>query len=447
MEGFFTELEDHANKEKIISNITSIPSNYVGSKRRMLRHIWDFIDQQEVKFDTVFDAFSGSAIVSLMFKWMGKSVVANDLLTSSAINAISLLENNTLPLTEDDLSFLCYNQPDNQRTFVLDNYCDKFFTEKECCFLDRYRRNVELLCGNKFFCGFDLLSKATLASIPNSNFSVYGKDLKAIRSTHDPNTPFWHEKWRDTTRKRRDEENNIMFSSSLLEMQQKYKSAFALMAGETHITQNCFLGGRYYSGQTIAKLEHRLKHQKNNGQELTDKPFQIKKFQNALLQGNSCAVFNSDIIDLLKADIVRSDLLYLDPPYGGNSSDYAVLYRFLEEFLYEDKLENLEHIQKGATRYAKAKNYQENFELLLSLCGGFPYWMLSYNDSSFADIDTITSTIKNAGKSTVVVHEIPYTYQYRKGKNIVDINSFKENYADLGHQYTQRGKEYLILAT
>jgi hypothetical protein len=94
---------------------------------------------------------------------------------------------------------------------------------------------------------------------------------------------------------------------------------------------------------------------------------------------NLAMVFNSDIIDLLESGMVQSDLIYLDPPYGGSSSDYAVLYRFLEEYLYEEKLENLEHIQKGSKRFAKSKGYQDQFEYLLGLCGNFETWIQRLN--------------------------------------------------------------------
>lgn len=442
MDDFFEVLDSKREKKDIVKKISTIPSNYVGSKRRLLSHIWDVLEKSEVKFDSVFDAFSGSAMVSLLFKAMGKSVVSNDLLTSSAITAICLLENDHVPLTKQDIHFLCNNVPENKGTFVLDNYKDKFFTENECQFLDRYRRNVEELCGDRFYCGLELLNKATLASIPNSNFSVYGKDLKSLRSTHTVGKSFWDEKWRDTTRKRRDKNNEIMFSKSLNEMYEKYKGAFSLLAIENHVNQHCFLGGRYYNGQTVASLEHRLQHDKNKGAEITDIPVSVDKFKDVLVAGDGI-VFNSDIIELLEADIVKTDMLYLDPPYGGASSDYAVLYRFLEEYLYEDKLENLEHIQKGSKRFSKKKGYQDQFEHLLSLCGNFDTWLISYNESSYADLDTIVGTIKNAGKSEVEVFEVPITYQYRKGKNIVDPNS---NYQDEGFIYEQRGIEYLIMA-
>lgn len=445
MPDFFDIFGQDNRKQQIISSLGSLPSNYVGSKRRILMHIWDTIDKHKIEFDSAFDAFSGSAMVSILFKLMDKQVVCNDLLTSSAITAICLLENSEIPLTTEDIHFLVTNEPDGKRTFVLDNYKDKFFSEKECNFLDRYRRNVELLCGDKFYCGLDLLNKATLASIPNSNFSVYGKDLKSIRSTHKVGKSFWDEKWRDTTRKRRDENNEIMFGKSLSEMYQKYKGAFSLLAVENHVNQNCFLGGRYYSGQTLAKLSHRLNHQKSNGKEITDIPISLEKFKSVLSENQGC-VFNSDIIDLLEADIISTDLLYLDPPYGGASSDYSTLYRFLEEFIYEDKLENLEHIQKGAKRFSKKTGYQEQFEKLLSLCGNFKTWMISYNESSYADIDTITSTIRNAGKSEIILEAAPITYQYRKGKNVVDEDFFKSSYYEEGHKFLQRGTEYLIVA-
>ncbi len=441
---FFDTFENDRYRHKIIENLSKIPSNYVGSKRRLLLSIWDMLEKHNVKFDSVTDAFSGSAIVSMLFKIMGKKVVCNDLLTSSAITAVCLMENNSLPLTKDDIHFLCTNIPETNNTFVTDNYKDKFFTERECLFLDRYKANMEKLCGPKFYCGMDVLNKATLSSIPNCNFSLGGKNIKNLRSAHDLNTPFYKEKWRDTTRKRRDANNEIMFDSSINEMCDKYKSAFALFAVEHHINQNCFVGGRYYNGQTIAKVEHRIKHEKNNGLDLTEKSMTMEHFKSLMINGDAI-VFNSDIIDLLDARLFMTDLIYLDPPYGGASSDYAMLYSFLEEYLYEDKMSNLEHIQKGGKRFNKAKGYEEHFCELLDKCKDFPNILLSYNESSFADIDTIVSMVRNSGRSNIEIEKIDITYQYRKNKNMVDVDHFTNNFANDGHKYSQRGTEYLIL--
>ena len=404
MDDFFEALGAKREKHEIINKISSIPSNYVGSKRRLLAYIWDALEQNNIEFDSVFDAFSGSSMVSLLFKHMGKKVFSNDLLTSSALTAVSLLENDTYQLSPRDIKFLCTNIPDNCGTFVLDNYKDKFFTEKECKFLDAFKHNVSELCGNKFYSGLDLTSD--------------GKSLI--------------DKW-------------VCISDCKdKSMPAKFKGAFSLFAVENHVNQHCFLGGRYYNGQTVASLDHRLTHQKNNGTEIQDISLNVERCKKVLSQGD-CKVFNSDIIDLLEAEVVDADLLYLDPPYGGASSDYVNLYRFLEEYLYECKLEDMEHIQKAGKRFSKGKSYQSEFENLLSLCNKFKTWMISYNESSFADLDTITSIIKNSGKTNIEVVNVPITYQYRKGKNVVE--SDHESYTDSGHKYLQRGTEYLILAS
>jgi adenine-specific DNA methylase len=127
MEDFFTTLQHEREKIQIVKSIAEIPSNYVGSKRRLLLHIFDILADNNIEFKSTFDAFSGSAMVSLLFKKMGKEVYSNDLLTSSSITAVCLLENDSLPISQDDIDFLCYNNPKDVGTFVLDNYKDKFF--------------------------------------------------------------------------------------------------------------------------------------------------------------------------------------------------------------------------------------------------------------------------------------------------------------------------------
>lgn len=411
MNDFCSFLKKDRDKRAIISTISSIPSNYVGSKRRLLTHIWEILDENNVEFDSVFDAFSGSSMVSLLFKWMGKRVVANDLLTTSSLTAVSLLENEFIPISDDDLCFLCKNEPSEHSSFVMSNYKDKFFTENECRFLDRYKKNIELLYGDKFYCGKKL------------NDSLLGQGwedkFEYITPSNDAKKPF--------------------------DASNKLKSAFALFLIQSHINQNCFIGGRYYNGQTLAKMDHRINHAKNNGKEITNTPIAIQRFKDVLCKGD-VTVFNSDIIYLLESGKVKTDLIYLDPPYGGASSDYAYLYRFLEEYLYEDKLENIEHIKNGSKRFSKSKGYQDQFEYLLSLCNSFKTWMISYNESSYADLDTIVKTIKAAGRPNVVVKSIPITYQYRSNKNVVDIEDFKQNYYEEGYKFLERGTEFLILA-
>ena len=392
MNDFFDLLQPARDKKRIIKTIASIPSNYIGSKRRLLSHIWDVVYDYDIDCDTVFDTFSGGGMVSLLFKHMGKNIITNDILTASSLTAVSLLQNSKIPITDSEINFLCTNVPEDYPTFTTDNYQDKFFTKKECDLLDRYRKNVEILYGQSFYKGDNI----------------------------------------------HDRHNNPKDDNG-------YKSAFALFLILSHVSQHCFLGGRYYNGQIIAQLQHRLQHQKNQGKDITKFDIESERFKNVLLDGDA-RVFNEDIINLLHHKTVTADLIYIDPPYGGGSSDYTKLYGFLEEYLYGASVDDLKHLKQGSKRYCQNKNYQLQLESLLSLCGDFPSWMLSYNESSFADLDTITSIIKNAGRKDIQVSQVPITYQYRKGKNRVDTDHFQESYCNEGHKYLQRGTEYLIVA-
>jgi adenine-specific DNA methylase len=76
--------------------------------------------------------------------------------------------------------------------------------------------------------------------------------------------------------------------------------------------------------------------------------------------------FNEDIIELLNSGMLqpifngKKSIAYIDPPYGGQSSDYPKLYSFLEEYIHMKPLNEIEKIQKF-NRYAKKKGYEEQF--------------------------------------------------------------------------------------
>ena len=58
------------------------PTRFMGSKRKLLNNIWNVA--QDFHFDSVLDMFSGSGIVSYMFKAEGKKVISNDYMTMSS---------------------------------------------------------------------------------------------------------------------------------------------------------------------------------------------------------------------------------------------------------------------------------------------------------------------------------------------------------------------------
>ena len=154
-------------------------------------------------------------------------------------------------------------------------------------------------------------------------------------------------------------------------------------------------------------------------------------------------VINADIVGLLEkyAEVLASDLLYLDLPYGGAASDYAKLYGVMEENIYGKSLEDLPQAE-GLHRFVSRKEYQCQFEKLLSLCGHFKFWLLSYNDSSFDTLENIVSIVMGYGKTNVVTCDIPIAYKFRGTRQTDGATN-----ADCGRASSTHGTEHLILAT
>lgn len=89
----------------IDEKLKSIPSTrYQGSKRKILPWLYECLERYE--FHTVLDAFGGSGMVSCLFKRMDKSVTYNDLYRFNQIIGESIIENNRVYLSDEDIQFL-----------------------------------------------------------------------------------------------------------------------------------------------------------------------------------------------------------------------------------------------------------------------------------------------------------------------------------------------------
>jgi len=375
---FFTEAINQSKR---------LPTNYVGNKKRIVIEIMRFLQQEKVEFENVFDAFSGSGVVSVFMALLKKRVTSNDLLTSSALQISCLLEGKASPLSQSEWYAILDRVPKRDYAhFSKENYLvkPKLFTPDEADFLDRYRANVADLFGDTFWCGqpfnggYNLITYADRKPL----------DVAEVIRGHP-------------------------------------KANYALYAMLKHLNDVCFVGGRFYSGQTLAQLEHRLDHSRNHGHEL-HKTFlkTVKKLWFPRIEypaGGGFSLFNSDIMELLKSGAlpVGGDLLYLDPPYGGDSSDYASLYRYLEEFVHGKKLEDpsLQVVKTAGDRFKEKNGYDEQFSELLALCGHYKHWLISFNASSFSGLEGITEIIKRF-RSQVVVYEVPIKYKYREERKL-----------------------------
>jgi adenine-specific DNA methylase len=375
------DLEENKSFNKEVLNteslkkVLSIPSNYVGNKKRLLIHISDLIKDNNLDFKKVIDPFSGSGVVSLFFNSMGYPTISNDILSSSSMAILSLLKGKQIEIKEEELDYILFKNSNLLTEFCVKNYIDVFFTEKECLFLDQCKSNIFNLVGNEF----RVSEFKSLPIIPS---------YKSVK---------YHNVF----------ENNL-------------KGSVLLFLLEKAITDICFVGGRYYNGQIIAKPEHRLAHDRNKNRDLISMlrkkiKWMYKIYEKTFFFKDSI-IYNDDVNYVLdKAFLKDNYLVYLDFPYGGDSSNYSNLYRFSEEFLYEDKLENLNHIKNGGNKFNNKKSYNEHFCEVLDKCSEVKYLLISFNASSFNTIDKICEMIKKY-KKNILVKSIPITYNYRKDR-------------------------------
>lgn len=400
---FDTESTKCLNDLDIVSceRLLSLPLNYVGNKKRVLSFIGNVLQEKNIEFDSVFDAFSGSGIVSMFFAKNGKKVFSNDILTSSAMGIWSILTGNPDLIKEKELEQILFCE-NKEKGFVSSKYVGKFFTDEEALFLDGLKINISNLFGN--------------------TYSPAKNQLKKVLKNRD-------------------------LSDSPI--QNRISATLYLYLIEKAITDICFVGGRYYNGQIIAKMEHRLQHNKNKNKTIISQMrskikwmIKISKF----FQNNPNAeVYNSDIVNLLDSNLIKADLIYIDPPYGGASSDYSYLYSFLEEYLYDENLEDISHI-KSSSKFNCKKTYEETFDNFLCKCCCFKNWLISFNNSSFESIDKICSIIGKY-KKDIFIQAIPFSYNYRKDRSnlfyVDDVKSFSST-QDL--KVNDNEKEFLILA-
>ena len=108
---------------------------YMGSKFRLTP--WLLETFEEIPFETVTDAFSGSGVVSYLLKGMGKQVRSNDSLAFPSVLSAATVANNGTRLTQEDIDLLLSSRArDESETFIRRMFTGIFYTPEEISFLD-----------------------------------------------------------------------------------------------------------------------------------------------------------------------------------------------------------------------------------------------------------------------------------------------------------------------
>jgi adenine-specific DNA methylase len=177
------------------------------------------------------------------------------------------------------------------------------------------------------------------------------------------------------------------------------------------IMDHCFVGGRLNNGQILADVEHRLQHARNNGSEMNFNNIKWKYLNIDNKDNEFFTCHNLDAINFLQSKRIKNkiDLIYIDPPYGKEMSDYSKMYSFFEAYISG----TMDFKNDNSDNFTNSEQYKDNFKKVIELCQDIPNIVVSINNDSFADIEEILNIVKYYRKN-VELKSCSYGYKYRK---------------------------------
>ncbi len=207
------------------------------------------------------------------------------------------------------------------------------------------------------------------------------------------------------------------FRSNVSHLDNIYKQALALAVMNRSLTRKVTMGHfAHTKALDYAADPERVKKNRSLVRPIKDIFMELLQEYNAAVFDNhqDNKSFNTNIIDLLPT-LNDVDLVYFDPPYCDSHSDYQGFYHLLETYTiyWKDKT-----FVNGVKRYEprrysgfeKKTEIIQSFESLFQNAEHIPYWLLSYNDRSYPDIDTLVGMISKY--RDVSIHK----KEYRNGR-------------------------------
>lgn len=147
-------------------------TRFMGSKNKLLKEIWAVASQ--FRFDTAIDLFSGSGVVSYLFKSQGKCVVSNDYMAMSAMFTKAMVENNSIVLSNDEALRLLVPSAGSD-SFVSSTFEGLYYSDEDNRLIDTVRTNIPKIRNlHKRAIAMSALIRACLKKRPRGIFTYVG---------------------------------------------------------------------------------------------------------------------------------------------------------------------------------------------------------------------------------------------------------------------------------
>ncbi len=415
----------------IMNTINMVPMNYVGNKKKLIK---DFIHpvMNDMDYDIFIDLFAGSSSVSLYNKLRNdKIVITNDLLVSSYISSVVLIENNGVDISSEEIDYILNTQPDSKDTKyrVLMNFMAKYdnlFTKNEQVKLATYKYNIDTLFdtrNEKLFIFYYNITNIIKNACRIMNGSIKYTPPIDIRKRFVDRCVKYNMCYSKTYLNSNNEINfEKLIQSYCNKFNTFYKKCYALGLMTIAIKRSTpYSRGLKWIDRKNTK--YAAASYLNSDYEI-DFDRVIKQSIYPVFSNNNTnhISFNMDAIDFLSllsnlnVDMSNT-LIYIDPPYGGDNSDYLDLYSFIESYITGVPfIKDLPYYEK-MQRFTSYDRYIYNFNIMLKLLHKLKpkHIIFSFNNSSFIGIKSIKKMLSHYWN--VEIHDTCYNYNFRKNDN------------------------------
>lgn len=159
-------------------------TRYYGSKRKLIKKIWEVLEELDIQFNSILDIFGGSGIFSYYSKCNDKDVTYNDIFKFNYYIGKALLSNPSNPINSDKILNLL-NERDGvlYKNTIRENYRDIYFLDEENHLIDIVVQNINLEFQNEFekACAYYVLFQTCLIKRP---FNLFHRKNLSLRTNH-----------------------------------------------------------------------------------------------------------------------------------------------------------------------------------------------------------------------------------------------------------------------
>jgi adenine-specific DNA methylase len=191
------------------------------------------------------------------------------------------------------------------------------------------------------------------------------------------------------------------FRANIQHLSNRYKQALALAVMNRSMTRKVTMGHfAHTQALNYAANSDRIKRNRSLIRPLKDIFLDIlPQYHQAVFDnGRKNIGFCKNILDLLP-ELGKIDLAYFDPPYCNSHADYQSFYHVLETYSMNWKEKDFinsirRYDPKRISGFDKKSDVITSLKKLFTLSQDIPYWLISYNNRSFPDIEMFVEIIR-----------------------------------------------------